>query len=74
MTQPCRPTAAVRCIHTSELSLKKQLVSRMARLPNAGVFLPTISIVEPSETLLSCQRARELLTSSFPFRIITLWK
>jgi hypothetical protein len=42
MTQPCRPTAAVRCIHTSELALKKQLVSRMARLLNAVVFLPTI--------------------------------
>jgi hypothetical protein len=58
MTQPCRPTAAVRFTHTSELSLKRQLVSRMARLLNAVVFLPT-------ETLLICQRAREVLTYSF---------
>jgi len=41
MTQVCRPTPLVRFMHTSELSLRQQLVSRMARLPNTVVFLPT---------------------------------
>ena len=66
MIQPCRPTAVVRCIHTSELSLNKQLVSRMARLCNAGVFLPTIlhrGTHRNTIELSVC--ARELLFDSF---------
>jgi hypothetical protein len=41
MSQVCRPTPAVRFMHTSELSLIQQLISCMVRLTNTVVFLPT---------------------------------
>jgi hypothetical protein len=42
MTQVYRPTPTVRFMHMSELSLKKQLMSRMARLLNLVAFLPLV--------------------------------
>jgi hypothetical protein len=39
-SKPCRPTAIVRFIRTSQFSLKKHLVHHLARLVNTVVFLP----------------------------------
>jgi hypothetical protein len=65
MTRLCRPTAIVRFRHTSELSLKKQLVSRMAQptLGRSCFYLAERFTPEPANTI-QLEVGKELHTCS----------